>query len=149
MKKHNAKKCLDLLKKVFIAFLSDCRTESLVESLASNFKERIKCVSLNNPPCQVTPTLVKINSKEPPSYRFTVSIIKCGGGCNTIDDLYVWVCVSEKVKNMNVKLFNFVSRVCDIFKTRFCKTRLLVQDKSNECKCGLNESVCNSKKKKK
>ena len=49
---------------------------------------------------------------------------------------------------MNVKLFNFVSRVCDIFKTRFCKTRLLVQDKSNECKCGLNESVCNSKKKK-
>ena len=50
---------------------------------------------------------------------------------------------------MNVKLFNFVSRVCDIFKTRFCKTRLLVQDKSNECKCGLNESVCNSKKKKK
>ena len=42
-----------------------------------------------------------------------------------------------------------MSRVCDIFKTRFCKIRLLVQDKSNECKCGLNESVCNSKKKKK
>ena len=41
-----------------------------------------------------------------------------------------------------------MSRVCDIFKTRFCKIRLLVQDKSNECKCGLNESVCNSKKKK-
>ena len=25
------------------------------------------------------------------------------------------------------------------------KTRLLVQHESNDCKCGLNESVCNSK----
>ena len=27
------------------------------------------------------------------------------------------------------------------------KTRFLVQHESCECKCGLNESVCNSKKK--
>ena len=48
---------------------------------------------------------------------------------------------------MNVKLFNVMSSACDIFKTIFCKTRLLVQDESWECKCGLNESVYNSKEK--
>ena len=46
-------------------------------------------------------------------------------------------CVPNKVKNMNVKVFNLMSGVSE--------TRFLVQHESCECKCGLNESVCNSK----
>ena len=40
---------------------------------------------------------------------------------------------------MNVKVFNLMSGVN--------KTRFLVQHESCECKCGSNESVCNSKQK--
>ena len=33
-------------------------------------------------------TLVGINSNEPLFYPFTVSVNKCGGSCNAIDDQY-------------------------------------------------------------
>ena len=46
----------------------------------------------------------------------TVSVNECGGICNTSDDSYAWVCVPDKVKNMNVKLFNLMSGVNE---TRF------------------------------
>ena len=72
-------------------------------------------------------------------YPFTVSVNKCGGSCNTVDDVYDRVCVSNKVKNMNVKVFNLIS---DENETGF-----LVQHESCECKCGLNKSVWNAKQK--
>ena len=62
-------------------------------------------------------------------------LIKCGGICYTIDGPYARVCVSNKVKNMEVKIFNLLSGVNE--------TRFLVQHES----CTLNESVCNSKPK--
>ena len=40
---------------------------------------------------------------------------------------------------MNLKVFNLMSQVNE--------ERFLVQHKSYECKCGLNESVSNSKQK--
>ena len=72
-------------------------------------------------------------------YPFTTSVDKCGGSCDTIDDPYAEDCVSNKVKNMNIKVFNLMSGVNE--------TRFLVQHESCECKCGLDESVCYSKKK--
>ena len=41
---------------------------------------------------------------------------------------YAWVCVPNKVKNMNVKVFNLMSGAKE--------TRFLLQHKSCECKCG-------------
>ena len=72
-------------------------------------------------------------------YSFTVSFSKCGGRSNTIDDSYARVCVPDKVKNMNVKIFKTMPRVN--------KTRFLTEYEPCECKCGLNKSVCNSKQK--
>ena len=89
--------------------------------------------------CQTRTILVDMNSNETLFYPFTVSVtFKCGESCNTIDDPYAQVCVPNKVKNMNLKVFNLMLRVNE--------TRLLVQNESCECKCGLNKSVCNSKK---
>ena len=34
---------------------------------------------------------------------------------NTIDDSHVWVCVSDKVKNVNVEVFDLISRVSDVW----------------------------------
>ena len=50
----------------------------------------IKCVSLNNQPCQARPTLVEINCNETLLYPFTVSVNKCGGSYNAIDHSYAF-----------------------------------------------------------
>ena len=69
----------------------------------------LKCISLNNLPCQTRPTLVNINSNQPLYYPFTISVNKCGGSCNTIDDPNTRAYVPNKVRNMNVKVFNLLS----------------------------------------
>ena len=95
---------------MFIGLLSVC-TISFGESLVSNSKGPISCVSLNNHPRTAGSTLVNINSEETFFYPFTASVNKCGGSCNTIDDPYARFCVPNKVKNMNVELFNLMSGV--------------------------------------
>ena len=50
------------IKKMFIGVLRACTIGCLGESLASNSKGHLKCVSLNNRLCQARPILVNINS---------------------------------------------------------------------------------------
>ena len=59
-------------------------------------------------------------------------VLTINNSSNTIDDPYVRVCVSDKVKNMNVEVFDLISRVNEI------------QHESCECKCRLHDSLCNS-----
>ena len=80
-------------------------------SLDYNSKIPKKCVSLDNRPCQTRPTLANVNSNQPLFYAFTVSAQKCGGSCNTIDDPYSRLCVPNKIKNVNVKVFNLMMNV--------------------------------------
>ena len=96
-----------------------CTIISFCESLAFNSKEPIKCVSLDNQPCKSRPTFVNIKSDETLFCPFTVNVNKCGESCNTIDDSHARVCVPNKVKNINVKLFNLMSEVNE---TRFLFT---------------------------
>ena len=73
------------IEKTFIGLLSVCKIRSFGESLVSNSKGSIKCVSFNNHPCQARPSLVNVNSDESLFYPFNISVNKCGGGtCNTI-----------------------------------------------------------------
>ena len=69
----------------------------------------IKFISLNNQSCQAKSTLINMNSDETLFYPFAVN--KSGGDCNTIDNPYAQFCIPNKVKNMNVKLFNLMSTV--------------------------------------
>ena len=85
--------------------MSACTTGRLVESFASNSEGRIKCVPLNNRPCQARPTLVDITLMKL-FYQFFVSVNKYDRLCNTIAVPYPPVCVLDKVTNMNVKVFN-------------------------------------------
>ena len=39
-------------------------------------------------------------------YPFTVSVNKCDGSCNTIDDPYLQNFIPSKSNNMNAKVFN-------------------------------------------
>ena len=122
---------------MFILLLRACGIRRFDESLACNPKGHIKRVSLNNQLCQARSALIKINYKEPLYYPFSISAKKYGGSFNIIDDPHPRVCVPNKVKDMNEKVFNLMAWVNE--------RKLLVQHESCECKCGLNESVCHSK----
>ena len=75
-------------KKISIGFLRIHTIGNISESLLSNSEESIKCVSLNNQPCQARPTLVNVNSNKSLYYPITASVNKYGRRCNTIDDPY-------------------------------------------------------------
>ena len=41
---------------------------------------------------------------------FTIETSKCSGSCNNINYQYTKICVPDIVKNLNVKVFNLMSR---------------------------------------
>ena len=73
-------------------------------------KNSLKCVSMNNQECKVRPEIINLNTNKPLFYPYSIKINKCKGSCNTINDPYAKICVPEKIKNTNVKVFNLMSR---------------------------------------
>ena len=65
---------------------------------------------MNNQECKVRPQIVNVDSDQPVLYPFSIKTSKCSGSCNNINDLYVKMCVLDVVKNLNVKVFNLMSR---------------------------------------
>ena len=70
----------------------------------------LKCVSVNNQECKIRPEIININSNELLLYSYSIKINKCSGSCNNINDPYSKMSVPDAVKNMNVKVFNLMSR---------------------------------------
>ena len=70
----------------------------------------LKCISMSNQECKIRLELININSNEPSFYFYSVKINKCSGSCNNINDPFAKMCVSDIVKNINVKAFNPISR---------------------------------------
>ena len=69
----------------------------------------LRFVSMNNQECK-RPKVVNINSNEPLFYPDSVNINKYSGKCNNINDPYAKSCVPDVIKNINVKVFNLISR---------------------------------------
>ena len=89
---------MDLLKKCFFAGLT---VLSYVNPLSAN---QLSCISMTNKECKVRPEIINVNSDEPVFYPFSIKTSKCSGSCNNI------VCVPDVVKNLNIKVFNLMSR---------------------------------------
>ena len=98
----------------------------------------LKCVSMNNQECKVRPEIVNVNSNEPIFYPFSITTSKCSGSCNHINDPYAELCVPDVVKNVNIEVFNSMSRTNE--------TRHVKWHETCKCKCRLDPSACNSKK---
>ena len=89
----------------------------------------LKCVSMTNQECKVRLEIVNINSDEPVFYPFSIKRSKCSGSCNNINNPYAKLCVTDVVKNLNLKVFNLMSitnqaRHIEWHKTCKCKYRL-------------------------
>ena len=70
-------------------------------------------------------------------FAFSIKISKCSDSCNNINDPYAKFCVTDVVKNLNVRAFNLISRTNE--------TRHVEWHETCKCKCRLNGSVCNNK----
>ena len=65
---------------------------------------------MNNQECKIRSEIVNVNSNGPLFYPYSIKINKCSGRCNDINDPYAKLCVPDVVKNINVKVFNLMSR---------------------------------------
>ena len=66
---------------------------------------------MNNQECKARPKIINANSNEPMLYPCSIKVNKCSGNCSNINDPYAKLCVPDVVRNINVKLFNLVSRI--------------------------------------
>lgn len=64
-----------------------------------------------------------------------MSLNKCNGGCNVIDNLSTKICVPSKTKDINVKVFSMIARVHEFI--------TLIKHISHNCKCKFNSTPCN------
>ena len=78
---------------------------------------------MNNQEFKVRPEIVIVYSNEPAFYPFSNKTSKCIGSCNNINDPYGKLCVPDVVKNINIKVFNLMSRTNE---TRHVKWHKLV-----------------------
>ena len=118
-----------LVRKVFFLGLT----------ILSNFTNALDCISMTNQECKVGPEIIDINSNNPMFYSFSIKVNKCNGNCNHINNPHAGICVSDIVKNLNVKIFNLMSRTNETRQTKW--------HESCTCICRLDKSICNNKQK--
>ena len=92
---------------------------------------------MNNQECKVRPEIFNVDSDEPVFLPFSITKNKCSGSCNNINDPYAKMCVSNVVKNLNVKVFNLMSRTNE--------TRYIKWHETCICKYRLDDSAFNNK----
>ena len=81
-------KIFSFVKKVFVFGLT----------VLSSITNALECVSMKNQECKVRPKTININSSNPIFYPFSVTINRCSGTCNNINDPYARICVPGTVK---------------------------------------------------
>ena len=108
-------KIFRFVKKVFFLGLTILSNFTNITSLSAT---SLNCISVKNPECKTRPQIININSNNPIFYPFSIKINKCSGNCNNINNPYAKICVPDIIKNLNVKVFNLMSRTNE---TRFIK----------------------------
>ena len=113
---------------------------NLTISLFSIFKTRaLECVSVINRKCMPRPKILDVSEGvgEALFYLYNVLVNKVSGNCNTLGDPMAKMCVSNIIKRVNMKVYNFLMRLNE--------THNVLWHESCKCVCRLNSSVCNSK----
>ena len=117
------------IKKLF--FIGSLFVSSLVSTTP------LSCISMNNEARKVRPEIINVNSNGPIFYPFSIKTSKCSASCNNINDPYAKICAPDVVKDLNIKVFNLMSRTNE--------TRPIKWHETSKCKCRLDTSVCNNK----
>ena len=94
-------KMFSFVKKVFVLGLP---------VLSSSITGALNYVSMNNQECKLRPKIVDVSSNNPIFCPFSVKRNRCSDNCNSINDPCTKICVPGVVKNLNVKVYNLMSR---------------------------------------
>ena len=97
----------------------------------------LSCISMSNQECKTRPQVINVNRDEPVFFLFSIKSSKCSGSCDNINYPYAKSCVTDVVKNLNVKLFNLM--------TRTNETRYIEWHETCKCECRFRANVCNNK----
>ena len=131
--------CLLMVQKLEQIFVSAMMFLGCKLSGINSLNAVPKRISMNNQRCKIRPETININRNEPLFYPYSIKINKCSGSCNNINDPYSKLRIPDVVKNMNVKVFNLMSRTNE--------TRHRKWHETCKCKFRLDASVCSNKKK--
>ena len=66
-------------------------------------------------------------------FPFSIERSKCSGSCNNMNYPHAKICVPVIVKNLNVKVFNLMSRPNE--------TRFIEWHETCECECKFGENI--------
>ena len=99
----------------------------------------LECLSLINREYMSRPKILNVNEgiEEALFYPYNVLVNKCSGSCDTLDNPMSKICVPKIIKNVNMKVYNFLMRLNE--------TRNVLWHENCKCVCKLNSSVSNSK----
>ena len=97
----------------------------------------LECIFTNNQECKARPKIIDVNKNEPVFYLYSIKVNKYSGSCSNINDPYAKLCVPDIIKNINVKVFNLMSRINE--------TRQIIWHETCKCACRLNSAVCNNR----
>ena len=97
----------------------------------------LSSISMSNQPCKARPGIINFNNNNPVFYPFNIKTSKCSGNCNNINDSYSKMCVPDVVKDLNVKVFNLMSRTNE--------TKNIKWHETCRCERRLDAIVCNNK----
>ena len=92
----------DFAKKAFFSGLTILSIFTSINSLS--------CISMINQERKVRPRIVNVNSNDPVFFSFSIKTSKFSGSCNNINDPHAKIYVPDVIKNLNVKVFNLMSR---------------------------------------
>ena len=95
-----------------------------------------KCLSLNDEPCTVRPTLIYLNPIELKYYPFMISLEKCTGSCNVLSPK---ICVPRGTKDIDFIVYNMIKNKNE--------GKAVKKHISCVCKCKFNSKTCNSNQK--
>ena len=73
----------------------------------------LKCVQMNNQECKIRPKIINANSNELLFYPYSIKVNRCNcnkSSCNNVNDPYSKLWAPNIVKNINIKVFNLMSR---------------------------------------
>ena len=127
-------KIFRFVKKVFFLGLTILSNFINLNSLLSLI--RLNCISMKNQECKTRPQVINVNSNNPIFYPFSIKTSKCGN-CKNISNPYAKICVPDVVKNLNIKVFNLMSRTNE--------TRHIEWYETCKCECKFGANICNNK----
>ena len=98
-----------------------------------------KYISIHNQSCMIGPVLFDWNSDKLIYYLFIISLDRSDASCNTAEYPFGRICVPNKMKNVNLKLFNMIRAMNE--------SKPFVKQTSWERRCVLDGRKCKSKQK--